>query len=200
MNQSSILQFCYLLEAQLTFDLNKALENQVSGRILKKENQQAFPWGVQEADQEQLNLSLPTPVEASFSRYEYQIYFAPFSTSEILSFWEDKLSFTSEAFSELISEDNHLSCYGTFRISGDGGLIEDSLELSGAPLFLGQVQRKSPQAIAQSWNFSSDLSNYKRLAKLYFESQAKQLQKSGQQVTGQTLRDIANHICTGYGN
>lgn len=200
MNPSSILQFCYLLEAQLTFDLDKALENQVSGRILKKDEKQPLPWNTQEEDQNQLNLSLPVQEEASLGRYEYQVYIGPFSTSKILSFWQNKLSFTSEAFSDLASEDNHLSCYGTFRISGDGNLIKDSLELSGTPLFLGQVQRSSPQAIAQSWNFSSELAEYNRSVKLYFESQAKQLQVSGQPVTGKILSDVANHIVAGYSN
>ncbi|MGB3293413.1 MAG: AAA domain-containing protein [Phormidesmis sp.] len=197
MSQSNILQFCYLLEAQLLLNLDNVLENQVSGRLLKKESQQPLPWAAHEDASEQLDL---LPEQSAFSSYQYQVYFAPFSTAEIFGFWQKQLSLADEIFPSLVSEDDHLSCYGSFRISEDGNLIEDSLELSGAPLLLGKVQATSPQKVAQFWNFSSDLSDYNHSVQIFFKSQAKQVQESGKAVTAKTLRDIANHIVNGYGH
>lgn len=146
----------------MAFNLEKVLEDRVFGRILKNLNEQPLPWLEEEKEPatEQLSLDVPEHNVVLPSAHQYQIYIGPFRTSDVLAFWQARLSDPPEVFPELIAESDHLSCYGTFRISGEGHLIEDSLELSGAPYLLGLAQSRLPVDIAEQWDFS-ELSDVK---------------------------------------
>ena len=201
MSQSRILQFCYLLETQTAFNLDKVLEDRVSGWICKHRNDQPLPWiEEEERTPAQLAAEFPRHNLVTSTLHEYQIYIGPFSTSDVLKFWQRQLSGPLEVFPDLVAESDHLSCYGTFRVSGEGQLIKDSLELSGAPLLLGQAKNELPEEIAGKWSFSDDFGRYRKDVGNFFESNRQQLYNEHKQVTAETLRNLTNHIVYGYGN
>ncbi|WP_193909905.1 hypothetical protein [Vasconcelosia minhoensis] len=79
-----------------------------------------------------------------------------------------KISSAAELFPELLMEEDQLTCYGSFCVSASGQLVKDSLQLSGAPLFLGQVAAQSVKGIALSWNLNSCFQKYWSSANRFF--------------------------------
>lgn len=201
MSQSKILQFCYLLETQTAPNLDEIIEDRVSGTICQHRDDQPLPWiEDEERTPAQLSAEFPRHNIITSTFHEYQIYIGLFSTLDVLKFWQRRLSSPLEVFSDLAAEDDHRLCYGSFRVSGEGQLIKDSLKLTGAPLLLGQAKNKTPEEIAENWCFSDDLYRYKKAVGVFFESSRQQLYEESKQVTGETIEKLAHHIIYGYSN
>lgn len=185
-----ILQFCYLLEAHLTFNLDEALEKGLSGRILRDSPRPDLPWNpVSESHKSQ-----PGQRMSHTGSGKYQIYFGLFQTSEIFAFWKNQLNSAAELFPELLMEEDQLTCYGSFCVSASGQLVKDSLQLSGAPLFLGQVAAQSVKGIALSWNLNSCFQKYWSSANRFFESQVQVLFETRSVVSKKVLTTIIDYV------
>ena len=200
MSQSSILQFCYLLEAQIAFNLDEAIEDEVHDIIHKKQNAQSLPWIKDESSLQQTALDFLDSSTTTSSAYQYRVFIAPFHVSEVLEVWRKKLSGTAEVPLEQDERADYRTCYGAFRIDGQGALVKDSLELSSVPLLLGLTQHERLEDVANRWNLNGRFCKYQKDVRSFFNSQARELEGKHQPVTAEKLRDIANRIARNYGN
>lgn len=140
-----VLQFWYVLEQLMPFDLTAAIKNEkheaavkIHDDVGKRSNSATFPWldpTLLERDfkLERLN-ECKEPIE-----YKYRIYLGVFPIESVLDFIQSLPKPASSEFEQFAFQSPKKTCYASFSIDKNGIIVDSSLNCSTMPWALKRV-------------------------------------------------------------
>ena len=196
----SVLQFWYLLEQLIPFNL--------SGKIKDSKYWAIIPFNQKDRDLPWLN---PEILSNKFKlrqfnkkgepiKYRYRIYLGVFKLNEVFDFLKSLPKPVKPAFSDLVSNSKDLSCFFSFQISPDGLLDNETLSTSSVPLALDRVKNTLTEQVinifTRSKNFTLNgwtegyRSHYDRLKEYFLSAKASRVNTADLETLLEDLQNI----------